>query len=78
MALWQQFTSLEVTSTNLVPTLKSLLGSREDLQAVSKLTGPEAQKVVDSLNQVCNGPFIAKRLTDAGGTTTGDQLPTYT
>jgi len=72
MTLWQQFISLDVTSTSLVPTLKALLRSQEDLQAISKLTGPEAQKVVDSLNQVCNDLFIVNRLTDVGCTTTGD------
>lgn len=60
MTLWQEFISLEVSSTGLIPTLKALLGSEEDLQAIFKLTGPEAQKVVDSLNQVRNGPRIAK------------------
>lgn len=52
MTLWQEFVSLEITSTNLVPTLKALLKSQEDLNAVRELAGPEAQKVVDCINQV--------------------------
>ena len=54
MTLWQEFISLEVTSTSIAPTLKALLRSQEDLKIIYKLTGLEAQKVVDSLNQVCN------------------------
>jgi len=60
MTLWQEFVSLEVSSTGLVPTLKALLGSEEDLQAIFKLTGPEAQKIVDSFNQARIGPLAAK------------------
>jgi len=60
MTLWQEFISLEVSSSSLIPTLKALLGSEEDLQAISKLTGPEAQKIVDSFNQVRNDPLITK------------------
>lgn len=54
MTLWQELISLEMTSTNLAPTLKALLRSQEDLKAIYKLAGLEAQRVVDSLNQVCN------------------------
>ena len=54
MTLWQELIALEMTSTNLAPTLKALLKSQEDLKAIYKLTGLEAQRVVDSLNQVCN------------------------
>lgn len=58
MTLWQEFTSLEESSPGLVPTLKALLSSEEDLQAISKLTGPEAQKIVDSFNQVRDCPSL--------------------
>ena len=54
MTLWEEFISLEATSSSLVPTLKALLSSREELKAIYKLTGLEAQRVVDSINQVCN------------------------
>lgn len=54
MTLWQELISLEMSSTNLAPTLKALLRSQEDLKAIYKLAGLEAQRVVDSLNQVCN------------------------
>jgi len=60
MTLWREFTSLEASSAGLVPTLKALLSSEEDLQAISKLTGLEAQKIVDSLNRVRNGPLIVE------------------
>lgn len=60
MTLWREFTSLEASSAALVPTLKALLSSEEDLQAISKLTGLEAQKIVDSLNRVRNGPLIVE------------------
>lgn len=64
MTLWQEFISLEVTSTTLVPALKALLGSREDLEAICGLTGPEAQKVVDSINEVHNSNLVVRKLTD--------------
>lgn len=64
MAPWREFTSLEVTSTGLVPALEALLGSQEDLQAIARLTGPEARKVVDFISQVCSSPFSVKRLTN--------------
>ena len=72
MALWQEFISVEVTSASLAPTLKALLKSQEDLKAIHKLTGLEAQRVVDSFNQVCNCVMILtfKRLTNVCGTTT--------
>jgi len=78
MTLWQEFISLEPTSTNLVPTLKALLRSQEDLKAVYKLTGLEAQKVVDSINQVCNVSLIAGGLTVVRCDHAGNQLPTVT
>lgn len=52
MTLWEELISLEVASPNLVPTLKALLGSRDDLKATCKLAGPQAQRVVDFMNQV--------------------------
>jgi hypothetical protein len=64
MTLWQEFISLEVTSTSLVPTLKALLRSQEDLEVIRRLTGTEAQNVVDSVNQVRNHSLIVKMLTD--------------
>ena len=64
MTLWQEFISLEVTSTSLVPTLKALLRSQEDMNAICKLTGVEAQKVVDAIDRVCNGSLIVRRLTN--------------
>ena len=63
MTLWQEFISLEVTSPTLVPTLKALLRSHDDLKAIYQLTGPEAQGVVDSLNRVCNISLIVRILT---------------
>jgi len=71
MTLWQEFISLEVISTSLVPTLKALLRSQEDIKAIYKLTGLEAQEVVDSLNRVCNcvATLSFGRLTDVCGTT---------
>ena len=54
MMLWEEFISLEATSFNLAPTLKVLLKSQEDLKAIHKLTGAEAQRVVDFFNQVCD------------------------
>lgn len=64
MALWQEFISVEVTSASLTPTLKALLKSQEDLKAVYKLTGLEAQRVVDAFNQVCNCVTIQFRKAD--------------
>lgn len=69
MTPWLEFISLEVTSTSLVPTLKALLKSHEDLETIYKLTGPEAQKVIDSFNQVCNYPLTVNGLTDVRHTT---------
>ena len=71
MTLWQEFISLEMTSTSLAPTLKALLRSQEDLKAIYKLTGLEAQKAVDSFNQVCNCVMTLGfgRLTDVCDTT---------
>ncbi|KAF9652316.1 kinase-like protein [Thelephora ganbajun] len=60
--LWQELISLEVTSTSLVPTLKALLKSREDREAIYKLTGLEAQNVVDSINQAIDSPQLAEPL----------------
>jgi hypothetical protein len=62
MALWKEFITLEATSSSLVPALKVLLRSREELEAIYKLTGLEAQRVVDSINQVCNSSPITRRL----------------
>lgn len=64
MALWEEFVSLEVTSGSLVPTLKALLRSREELKAMYRLTDLEAQRVVDSINQVCNSTSVIRRQTD--------------
>ena len=61
MTPWEEFISLEATSSSLVPALKALLSSREELKAIHKLTGLEAQRVVDSINQVCNPFLIARR-----------------
>ena len=70
MALWQEFISLEVTSTSLMPTLKAILRSEEDLKIIYKLSGLDAQKVVDSLNQACDCimTLVFIRLTDVCGT----------
>ena len=65
MTLWEEFISLEVASSSLVPTLKALLRSREELKAIHQLTGLKAQRVVDSLNQVCDHSPVTRRLTDA-------------
>ena len=64
MMLWEELISLDVTSTNVVPTLKALLRSRDDLKATCNLTGPEAQRVVDFMNQVSNYSLIAGRASD--------------
>jgi len=69
MTLWQEFISLDVTSTSFVPTLKVLLRSREDLSAIYKLTGLEAQKVVDFISRVCNNLLINEGLTHVYCTT---------
>lgn len=72
MTLWQEFISLEVTSISLVPTLKALLKSQEDLKAMHKLTGLEAQRAVDLLNQArnCTAATSFRRLTDVRDTIT--------
>lgn len=54
MPLWQELISLEMTSPSLAPALKALLGSREDLEAIYRLTGADAQRVVDFINKVCS------------------------
>lgn len=64
MTLLEEFISLDATSSNLVPTLKALLKSRDELRAIYQLTGPEAQRVVDSINKVCDSSLITRRLTD--------------
>ena len=45
---------MEVVSTSLMPVLKAILRSENNLKTICKLSGLEAQKVVDSLNQACN------------------------
>jgi len=64
MMLWEELISLDVTSTNVIPALKALVRSRDDLKVTYNLTGPEAQKVVDFINQVCNYSLIARRVAD--------------
>lgn len=64
MALWEEFISLEETSSSLVPILKALLRSREELNAIYTLTGLEAQRVVDTINRVCDSSPLTRRLTD--------------
>jgi hypothetical protein len=54
MPLWQELISLGMTSPSLALALKALLGSREDLEAIYRLTGTDAQRVVDFINQVCS------------------------
>ena len=70
MTLWREFISLEVTSANLVPALKALLSSREDLSAMGNLTGTEAQRAIDSINQVRNSSLVARRLPTLAAPTT--------